>query len=289
MAAFLCFRLPEPSEESTRMAGLKLRRLWRRSDSAASPSPPSTAGGATARVASFNTAMFSVAPAVPSSWKSSTPEPTPKEERRPKSILKQRSFNKSKRRVSINLPENEISLLREKSRNSHVESGRSVLEVLREIGADILSLQNVKAEEEKGMSPLSDLAEGLGMSFVFAESWAPQFGNAILSRWPIKRWKVQKISPDSDFRSFISEIIQSSFTFSRDFTQERARGDGRSAENRRDHRPLHAPRSPQRELENEAVELHPALQRRSPYPHGGAQRPRRDRLFLREMDRYRQG
>jgi endonuclease/exonuclease/phosphatase family metal-dependent hydrolase len=75
-----------------------------------------------------------------------------------------------------------------------------VLEVLRELDADILALQDVKAEEEKAMKPLSDLAGALGMNYVFAESWAPEYGNAILSRWPIKRWRVQKIYDDSDFR-----------------------------------------------------------------------------------------
>ncbi len=79
-------------------------------------------------------------------------------------------------------------------------SSRTVLEVLKELDADILALQDVKAEEEKAMKPLSDLADALGMNYVFAESWAPEYGNAILSRWPIKQWKVQKIFDDSDFR-----------------------------------------------------------------------------------------
>lgn len=81
-------------------------------------------------------------------------------------------------------------------------SSRSILEVVREIDADVLALQDVKAEEEKSMKPLSDLAAALGMKFVFAESWAPEYGNAILSKWPIKRWKVQKIADDDDFRCF---------------------------------------------------------------------------------------
>lgn len=72
--------------------------------------------------------------------------------------------------------------------------------MLREVGADIIGLQNVKAEEEKGMRPLSDLAAGLGMKYVFAESWAPEYGNAVLSRFPIKQWKVQKVFDESDFR-----------------------------------------------------------------------------------------
>jgi len=51
---------------------------------------------------------------------------------------------------------------------------KTVLEVLREVNADVLGLQDVKAEEENGMKPLSDLARALGMNYVFAESWAPQ-------------------------------------------------------------------------------------------------------------------
>ena len=79
---------------------------------------------------------------------------------------------------------------------------RSVLDVLKEVDADIWALQDVKAEEEKGMKPLSDLAFGLGMNYVFAESWAPEYGNAILSKWPIKRSKVQKICDEQDFRYY---------------------------------------------------------------------------------------
>lgn len=77
---------------------------------------------------------------------------------------------------------------------------RTILDVLNEVGADIWALQDVKAEEEKDMKPLSDLAYALGMNYVFAESWAPEYGNAILSRWPIKRWKAQRIFDDQDFR-----------------------------------------------------------------------------------------
>ena len=48
----------------------------------------------------------------------------------------------------------------------------------------------MKAEEENAMKPVSDLAGALGMNYVSAESWASEYGNAILSRWPIKQWKV---------------------------------------------------------------------------------------------------
>lgn len=188
---------------------------------------------------------------------------------RPKSILKQsplhpsstngsgsenlptqEKFAKSRLRVSINLPDNEISLSRsgrirfdegekekeggtasasasssvnksrilrgktpvrsasslplrmENEEEKKYRSSRTVVEVLRELDADILGLQDVKAEEEMAMKPLSDLASALGMNYVFAESWAPEYGNAILSKWPIKKWKVQKIFDDSDFRFF---------------------------------------------------------------------------------------
>ncbi|KAI7732136.1 hypothetical protein M8C21_025331 [Ambrosia artemisiifolia] len=57
------------------------------------------------------------------------------------------------------------------------------------------------------MKPLSDLAAALGMHYVFAESWAPEYGNAVLSKWPIKRSKVQKIFDDSDFRNVLKATI----------------------------------------------------------------------------------
>lgn len=165
-------------------------------------------------------------------------------------LSKQQKFARSKLRVSINLPDNEISLLRNRQlsfsedgkegssssgncaidrflrgkapvRSSVSFSGdvwrgidghsfrstRTVLEVLRELDADILALQDVKAEEEKAMKPLSDLASALGMKYVFAESWAPEYGNAILCKWPIKRWKVQKIFDDTDFRNVLKATI----------------------------------------------------------------------------------
>lgn len=229
------------------------------------------------RVATFNAALFSMAPAVPNSHNKSGSFSFDFENEdlemsrpvldydfrtkslnnhRPRSILKQsplhsssmrfpdelskqEKFARSKLRVSINLPDNEISLRRsgqlsfvqdEKQESSGrilkgkaplrsnltmpitrtaangVVDGqsygktRTILEVLRELSADILALQHVKAEEEKGMKPLSDLAMALGMNYVFAESWAPEYGNAILSKWPIKKWKAQKIFDDSDFR-----------------------------------------------------------------------------------------
>ncbi|PIN26073.1 hypothetical protein CDL12_01178 [Handroanthus impetiginosus] len=231
-------------------------------------------GPKTIRVATFNAALFSMAPAVPKTGKSSNSLEV--EERkiigfdhiskgakpksmndRPKSILKQsplhpstinapdnlskqQKFAKSRLRVSINLPDNEISLkksgqlsffpdsesnisrilkgkapLRSNSMQSSTESGgvaefrssKTVFEVLRELNADVLALQDVKAEEEKNMTPLSDLAAALGMNYVFAESWAPEYGNAILSKWPIKRWKAQKIFDDTDFRNVLKATI----------------------------------------------------------------------------------
>ncbi|KAL8530749.1 hypothetical protein ACS0TY_007696 [Phlomoides rotata] len=210
------------------------------------------------RFATFNAALFSMAPAVPTAENLSENldyddlEFAPKNVDyrakslidRPKSILKQsplhscaidaqdnlskqQKFAKSRLRVSINLPDNEISLKKSghlsfkdtegsksfkgkaplKPNMSTHSSRRTVVEVLREMNADVLALQDVKAEEEKNMKPLSDLAEALGMKYVFAESWAPEYGNAILSKWPIKRWKAQKIFDDNDFRNVLKATI----------------------------------------------------------------------------------
>ncbi|KAJ7972848.1 Endonuclease/exonuclease/phosphatase protein [Quillaja saponaria] len=235
------------------------------------------------RIATFNAALFSMAPAIPKeenfpsfgdengdtlSYRRAfkVNSRTKSVNDRPKSILKQsplhsnsmngtenlskqQKFAKSKLRVSINLPDNEISLLRNQklnfsegekegssSRNiskflkgkgplkssmsfpanigyggvvgrESYRSSRTVLEILRELDADILALQDVKAEEENAMKPLSDLASALGMDYVFAESWAPEYGNAVLSKWPIKRWKVQKIFDDTDFRNVLKATI----------------------------------------------------------------------------------
>ncbi|KAM7260127.1 hypothetical protein ACFE04_015868 [Oxalis oulophora] len=221
------------------------------------------------RLATFNASLFSMAPVFP---KTTTATNTGGEESfdfdhndfimspkfraksvndRPKGILKQSplhpealtkqdKFAKSKLRVSINLPDNEISLLRNRQlsfreegrkvrgkgplrgsvsfssssstpareeRFRNMSSSKSVVEVLRELDADILALQDVKAEEEKDMKPLSDLAAALGMHFVFSESWAPEYGNAVLSKWPIKKSKVQKIFDDSDFRNVLKATI----------------------------------------------------------------------------------
>ncbi|KAL4588185.1 hypothetical protein LXL04_001067 [Taraxacum kok-saghyz] len=245
------------------------------------------------RIATFNAALFSMAPAVPELTEKASSFDYGEDEQdyrkvpsngsvsytnsrskslvdRPKSILKQsplhsssisnsetlskqQKFAKSKLRVSINLPDNEISLKRsgqlsfvideteedpssktsnskgisrilkgkgvlrsqnsfssreiESQRGNSYRSTKTVLEVLKELDADILALQDVKAEEEKDMKPLSDLAAALGMNYVFAESWAPEYGNAVLSKWPIKRSKVQKIFDDSDFRNVLKATI----------------------------------------------------------------------------------
>ncbi|PKI68810.1 hypothetical protein CRG98_010867 [Punica granatum] len=236
------------------------------------------------RIATFNVAMFSLAPAIPIGNDNKSGfldhEAEGEEEAgsyRLKSILKQSPLNpgaengirrpeRSKMKVSINLPDNEISLANRKFlgfveseqkgspilfiRNGDNNNNRtkvpvrspicfpytmmnnfmkytndededendllmmgssrrkSIFEVLREVNADILGLQDVKAEEEKGMRPLSDLARALGMHYVFAESWAPEYGNAILSRWPIKRWRAQKIADDDDFRNVLKATIE---------------------------------------------------------------------------------
>ncbi|KAL5097241.1 hypothetical protein RYX36_001568 [Vicia faba] len=200
------------------------------------------------RICTFNVAMFSLAPAVSehdehvmSNQKKKNSNSTTSVDF-PKSILKQSPLHSSSmnvsrsnlKQVSINLPDNEISLANigsVSSRRNQVParspvcfpfmmsmdycdegnerfcSSRSILEVLREIDADVVALQDVKAEEEKSMRPLSDLADALGMKYVFAESWAPEYGNAILSKWPIKKWKVQKIADDDDFRNVIKATI----------------------------------------------------------------------------------
>lgn len=200
-----------------------------------------TGEAVTIRVATFNAAMFSMAPAVAAASSAETATETARRVttpaagggRRPKGILKAQASlarTASKARVSINLQDNEISRERSKLGSTAARSTttatttpaatqqlnggaegrrRSVEEVLREVGADIIGLQNVRAEEERGMSPLSELAEGLGMRYVFAESWAPEYGDAVLSRWPIKRWKSQRVADQSDFRSVRSSPFPS--------------------------------------------------------------------------------
>lgn len=183
-------------------------------------------------LATFNAAMFSMAPAVPNNTR--LPLRSKSTADRPKSILKpfnntaaapsrkQHKFAKSRLRVSINLPDNEISRqlsFREDPQHSPLRpalsfsgeiglrSTRTALEVLRELDADVLALQDVKADEADQMRPLSDLAAALGMNYVFAESWAPEYGNAILSKWPIKNSNVLRIFDDSDFRFQTSSSV----------------------------------------------------------------------------------
>ncbi|KAL7599485.1 uncharacterized protein LOC111915570 [Lactuca sativa] len=173
------------------------------------------------RVASFNVAMFSLAPAVPKSDGSWVDGIRGHEVSGPKSILKQSPMHTTgaenhAKRVSINLPDNEISMAQNRVLRSPIcfpltglmdDGNRSILDVLKDVDADVVALQDVKAEEEKEMKPLSDLAFALGMNYVFAESWAPEYGNAILSKWPIKRSKVQKIYDDQDFRNVLKATI----------------------------------------------------------------------------------
>ncbi|AEC10926.1 putative endonuclease/exonuclease/phosphatase [Arabidopsis thaliana] len=185
----------------------------------------------TITVATFNAAMFSMAPAVPSN--KGLPFRSKSTVDRPKSILKpmnaaaspthdsrkQQRFAKSRpRRVSINLPDNEISRqlsFREDPQHSPLRPGeiglrstRTALEVLSELDADVLALQDVKADEADQMRPLSDLAAALGMNYVFAESWAPEYGNAILSKWPIKSSNVLRIFDHTDFRNVLKASIE---------------------------------------------------------------------------------
>ncbi|XP_019058491.1 PREDICTED: uncharacterized protein LOC104817622 [Tarenaya hassleriana] len=187
------------------------------------------------RLATFNAALFSMAPAV------RTPTRDPEDAEftglplrskstldRPKSILKQsplhptsdhnlsarrERFARSRLRVSINLPDNEISRQLSfrgddrdaagRTMNSQVRSTvsfsgeregssrRTVLEVLREVEADVLALQDVKADEADEMRPLSDLAAAL--EIIKLVGW---FGSS-----------VHKIFDDSDFRNVLKATI----------------------------------------------------------------------------------
>ncbi|KAH6755520.1 DNAse I-like superfamily protein [Perilla frutescens var. hirtella] len=224
------------------------------------------------RLATFNAALFSLAPAVPTAEKSVVlVEGEGDSVKIPKGILKQSPLHpmintntnmpeneakltKPRPKVSINLPENEISLAQNRvltviddsceesfrfNNNSTSAllsamrspicfpggtgmanwwsgspfcGGRTVFDVLKEVDADILSMQDVKADEANDMKPLSELARALGMNYVFAESWAPEYGNAVLSKWPIKKWRVQKICDDKDFRNVIRATIEVPWT-----------------------------------------------------------------------------
>ncbi|CAH8358349.1 unnamed protein product [Eruca vesicaria subsp. sativa] len=203
------------------------------------------------RVATFNVAMFSLAPVVQNMEETTLLDHIDGNNiisQSPKGILKLSPLHSSavkKPKVCINLPDNEISLAQSYSFLSNVEeekndddgkenrgsismrspvclpscwwdqesfngynSRRSIAELLGELDADILALQDVKAEEEKLMKPLSDLASALGMKYVFADSWAPEYGNAILSKWPIKKWRVQRIADADDFRNVLKVTIE---------------------------------------------------------------------------------
>ncbi|KAH6766331.1 DNAse I-like superfamily protein [Perilla frutescens var. hirtella] len=249
----LCSRLGWPRRRRRSRPKIVVKKLGKSSSGAQADSvsgissavihPSSELGGVKAiRFVTFNAALFSMAPAVAKTDNSSENQLEGERELarkgsksmndRPRSILKQspgsaeevpsrqQKFAKSRLRVSINLPDNEISLKRSgqyeeltgerKGKNGvdlRLRGGRAVVEVLRELNADVVALQDVKAEEEKNMQPLSDLADALGMKYVFADSWAPEFGNAILSKWPIKRWKAQRIFDDTDFRNVLKATI----------------------------------------------------------------------------------
>ncbi|CAH1424586.1 unnamed protein product [Lactuca virosa] len=193
------------------------------------------------RIATFNAALFSMAPAVPELTEKASSFDYGEDEQDYSSKLheqfrnciktaeirkiKAKSFNqftgqrdlteakwavKLRHRRNGRRPEFKNYFPSKESENQRGKGYRStktVLEVLKELDADILALQDVKAEEEKDMKPLSDLAAALGMNYVFAESWAPEYGNAVLSKWPIKRSKVQKIFDDSDFRNVLKATI----------------------------------------------------------------------------------
>ncbi|KAL6503425.1 hypothetical protein OROGR_025348 [Orobanche gracilis] len=199
------------------------------------------------RLATFNAALFSLAPAVPKPEEKQVvyfrqrDDDNNSNNECPKGILKPSvnyentpTESKPPKTVSISLPGNEnfsfrfnhdiaplvmrspiyvsASMANWLSNGSLYGSGRTILDVLREVDADVLALQDVKAEEENEMRPLSDLARALGMNYVFAESWAPEYGNAVLSKWPIKKWRVQKICDDKDFRNVIKATVDVPWT-----------------------------------------------------------------------------
>lgn len=280
----LIWRRPRPRVIIRRFGKLNPRRTRSsstHSKSAVSKSSAlSTSFARPIRLATFNAALFTLALAVPKTEKSSifahdtedcfkidnSLQVKPAANSYPKSILKRSPLHpilddtddeefdfpkltKPKPRVSINLPENEISLAHNKvfsmvedspnkimnlntaslgpvrspicfpamaswlNLDGGLSGSRTILDVLKEVDADVLALQDVKAEEEKDMKPLSDLARALGMNYVFAESWAPEYGNAILSKWPIKKWRIQKICDDKDFRYTSHHLLYNHFTY----------------------------------------------------------------------------
>ncbi|KAG2540576.1 uncharacterized protein LOC120692736 isoform X2 [Panicum virgatum] len=225
---------------------------------AAQQRQPASSAPVTIRVATFNAAMFSLAPAVPPAADDNGDEHPrgttgagawrhrQQQQQQPrKGILKAQCPQSPAKqlRVSINLQDDEITASERgrkdaaggasssngggawkgkaaaagdattssarvpEWRRSSSRRTRSMAEVLREVGADIVALQNVRAEQGRGMRPLSDLAVGLGMRYVFAESWAPEYGNAVLSRWPIKRWKAHRVADQSDFRNVLRVTV----------------------------------------------------------------------------------
>ncbi|KAJ1428816.1 Endonuclease/exonuclease/phosphatase [Sesbania bispinosa] len=225
------------------------------------------------RIATFNVAMFSLAPAVSevddwfgSNHKQGSNKKSSASARVdfPKSILKQSPLHsslnnaqnlsdskilpRSNLKVSINLPDNEISLANSRllasmedkeggtsdtiignvsSRRNQVParspvcfpflmnycegtekftSSRSILEVLREIDADVVALQDVKAEEEKNMKPLSDLAGALGMKYVLLRVGLqnmemPSYLNGQLRGGKFRRLLMMMISGEINFHS----------------------------------------------------------------------------------------
>lgn len=81
----------------------------------------------------------------------------------------------------------------------------AILEVLRELGPDVVGLQEVW--DGRGENLAGWLAERLGMHWTYAASRAPQkwqrrigdpvvgVGNAVLSRWPVVRREVVELPP----------------------------------------------------------------------------------------------
>ncbi|KAE8692100.1 GH3 family protein [Hibiscus syriacus] len=246
----LCFRLRWPVRRQSKPV-IVIKRLGKISSKARADNGSSKVhqdgqlGGLNSsrpiRIATFNASLFFMAPAMPEADKSSSFDfqnggcgrRSKSTNDRPKSILKQsplhpnsmnykenlsrqKKYVKSRLRVSIDLPHNEISLLRNRQlsfaeelekdgSSSRTWRGKTPLRNTEFFGKH--GEWDVKAEEEKAMKPFSDLAAALGMNYVCAESWAPEYGNAVLSKWPIKLWKVQKIFDDTDFRNILKATI----------------------------------------------------------------------------------
>src|SRR3954462_15136351 len=71
------------------------------------------------------------------------------------------------------------------------ERSKLIRRGLKELAADLVGLQEVLHHDEEPVEQAQELADGLGYDLAFARAWhiggGLQFGNAVLSRWPITR------------------------------------------------------------------------------------------------------